>query len=202
MDQRLQYEQLMSEKLQGLSIPDMEDMIWARIKAQLDIEMPTDEEDDGGDDNGPQSPVSPKPLSWGLSIIIVALIAAFLLFKNKQTSKENNPSLPVITQPANQPSNQPTGPPADSKITTTTPLMPQLTVRPGDRSIDTATMQRDLNLPVGIAVDSAGSDKPDSMFTQAPPPAINIDTIPTKKKPKGVSGIKEDDYRIVPKNKE
>ena len=48
MDQRLPYEQLIGAKLQSLSIPDMEDMIWARVKAQLDIDMPTDD-GDGGD---------------------------------------------------------------------------------------------------------------------------------------------------------
>ena len=65
MDQRLPYEQLIGAKLQGLSIPDMEDMIWARVKAQLDIDMPTDD-GDGGDD-GPQSPTAPAPILWGLT---------------------------------------------------------------------------------------------------------------------------------------
>jgi len=200
MDQRLQYEQLIGEKLQGLSIPDMEDMIWARVKAQLDIDMPEDDKDGG--ENGPQSPVERGPLVWGLSIIIVALITTLLFLKNKPATTENIPSLPLITQPANQPANQPTGPPAANKITTATPLIPQVTTTPVGSSVDTASLQQDLSVPVITAIDGAKSDKPDSTFAQAQPPPVNIDTIHSKKKGKGVSGLKDDDYRIVPRNKE
>src|SRR5688572_5760066 len=123
MDQPLPYEQLISTKLQGLAIPDMEDMIWARVKAQLDIDMPTDDGDDG--DDGPQSPTAPRPISWSLSVVIIALIAAFLFFKNKPTTTDNNTALPIITQPAAQPSNEATGPPAGDPLTTPSTLIPQ-----------------------------------------------------------------------------
>ena len=47
MDERLKYEQLIGEKLHNLPIPDMQDTIWARVKAQLDIDLPTDDGDGG-----------------------------------------------------------------------------------------------------------------------------------------------------------
>lgn len=202
MDQRLPYEQLISAKLQGLSIPDMEDMIWARVKAQLDIDMPTDDGDGDGGDDGPQSPAAPAPIRWGLTVMIIALVAAFLFFKNKTTITDNNPALPIITQPAAQPSNEATGPPASDPIPTPPPLIPQLTPTPVGSSVDTTSVQPDLAIPVTTGIDSANINKPDSIFAQAEPPPVKTDTIPPKKKGKGVSGLKDDDYRIVPKNKE
>ena len=200
MDQPLPYEQLIGAKLQGLSLPDMENMIWARVKAQLDIDMPTDDGDGG--DNGPQSPVAPAPIRWGVTIMIIALVAAFLFFTTKPTTTENNPALPINSQPVAQPSNEPTGPPAGDPILTPPPLLPQLTPTPVGSSIDTTSVQPDLSLPVTTGIDSANSNKPDSIFAQATPPGVKTDTIPPKKKGKGVSGLKEEDYRIVPKNKE
>ncbi len=201
MDQPLQYEQLIGVKLQGLTIPDMEDMIWARVKAQLDIDMPTDDNDGG--DNGPQSPIARGPLSWAISVVIVALLTAFILLKTKPTTIENTPSLPVITQPANEPTNQPTGPPPDNKISTTSPFTPPVTITPVGRSIDSSSLQQGVNIPVSTAPDSASRDKSDSIFKQAqPPPAIIDTTTLPRKKGKGLSGLKDDDYRIVPKNRE
>ena len=198
MDQRLQYEQLIGAKLEGLSIPNMQDMIWARVKAQLDIDMPSDDNDGGG--NGPQSPIIKGPLRWGLSIVIVAVITAFFFFKNKPSLNENNPSLPITTQPINEPANQPTGPPGKANdIVDEAPLIPQVTNTPAAKPVDTSTLQRDLNAPFTAAFDSIKTIKPDSNFIRAQPPPIINDTLPPKKKGKGVSGLKDDDYRLVPK---
>jgi len=201
MEQRLQYELLIGEKLEGLSIPNMEDMIWARIKAQLDIDMPTDDNDGG--DNGPKSPLTRGPLSRALSIAIIALITAFLFFKNKPATIESTPALPSITQPANEPSNQPTGPPAAGIETpVTAPAMQQVTPTAARKSIDTSSLQPALNGPLTTAIDEVSKDQPDSVFTKAESPPLKVDTLPTKKKGKGVSGLKDDDYRIVPKKNE
>ena len=200
MDQPLPYEQLISAKLQGLSIPDMEDMIWARVKAQLDIDMPTDDGDGG--DNGPQSPVAPGPIRGGLTVMIIALVAALLFFKTKPTTTENNPALPIITQPAAQPFNESTGPPAGEPVPAATPLIPQLTPTPVGSSIDTTSVPPDFAIPITTAIDSSKNVQPDSLFTLAQPPPVKTDTITPKKKGKGVSGLTDDDYRIVPKNKE
>ncbi len=201
MDQRLPYEQLIGAKLQGLSVPDMEDMIWARIKAQLDIDMPIDDTNGDGGDDDPSAPLTRGPLRWGLSVVLIALIAAFLIFNNKPTSIDNNPSLPAITQPANQPSNQPTGPPPGDEITIT-PRIPPVTATPVGQSVDTASLQPDTNLPVTTAIDPSLSNVPDSIFTLAQPPPVKPDTVPAPKKGKGVRGLNQDDYRIVPKEQE
>ena len=201
MDQRLQYEQLIRAKLQGLTIPDMEDMIWARVKAMLDIDMPTDDND--GSDNGPQDPIAGGPLTWALSVVVVALLTAFIFLKTKPTITQIPPSAPVITQPANEPTNQPTGPPAGNTMSTTAPLISPETTTPGARSIDSSFLQDGVNVPTTSTPNSARPDKPDSVFTQVLPPLVPIDTttVPAKKG-KGVSGLNDKDYRIVPRNKE
>jgi hypothetical protein len=198
MDQRLQYEQLIGTKLEGgLSIPNMEDMIWARVKAQLDIDLPTDE--DGGGDDGPQSPIGRGPLRWAIPAVVIALISIFFLFKNKPATTENTSS-PIITQPVNEPPSQATGPPpAINEIITPAPRSPQVTTTPGASPVDSSSGQQVLTPPItGGILDSIKTGKPDSLFTFTPPP-VKTDTIPAKKKGKGVSGLKDDDYRIVPK---
>ena len=45
MKEKRAYEHIISGKLEALPVPDMEDIIWARIETRLDTDMPTD---DGG----------------------------------------------------------------------------------------------------------------------------------------------------------
>jgi hypothetical protein len=52
MTPKTTYELTITEKLQHLPLPDLEDAIWARVKNQLDHDLPTD---DGGD-SGPDLP--------------------------------------------------------------------------------------------------------------------------------------------------
>ena len=40
------YEVTLTSKLEALPLPNLEHMIWSRIEAELDIDMPTD---DGGE---------------------------------------------------------------------------------------------------------------------------------------------------------
>jgi hypothetical protein len=108
MDQRLRYEQLISEKLESLPIPDMADAIWARIEAQLDIDLPTDE----GGGTTPDAPSGPGMMGWGLSVVIIALITAFLINKNKPDLKDSNTKLPATQNEQTTPALAPgTGPP-------------------------------------------------------------------------------------------
>ena len=53
------YELTITSKLEALPLPNLEDAIWSRIEAQLDIDLPTDDGDGGnsgkgggGDDDG------------------------------------------------------------------------------------------------------------------------------------------------------
>lgn len=199
MDERLKYEQLIGGKLQSLPVPDMQDAIWARIKAQLDIDLPTDDGDGGG---SPQTPSGPRIIGWGLSVLIIALVTTFLLLKNKSVSntdtKSNN--TPPVEQ-SNAPSVQNNSPPVQNNNNV-------------NRTTGPATTAND-NLPAGIGNDSAvqqdlGVIVPpvvDTARTNMPPPSLTLIT-PQKadsnlqvKKGRGMTGLNDSGYRIVPKNK-
>ena len=191
MDQRLSYEQLIAGKLHSIPIPDMADAIWARVEAQLDIDLPTG---DGG--SAPQSPSSgPGIIGWGLSVFVVVLISLFLLYKNNsKTSPIHNSATP--NQQINEPVEKNADPPEQDvreirrSITTT-----------GQAPVDNATIKQDsvganpivINTP--LKVDSVTRDIVQTPVVSSSPK----DTIATGKKKKGVSGLSESDYRIVPK---
>jgi hypothetical protein len=195
MEERLKYEQLIGEKLQSFPIPDLQDAIWARIKAELDIDLPTDDNDGG---NSPQSPSGPRIIGWGLSVVIIALVTAFFLFKNKAKTKEpkNNST---TTEQVSSPSIQNNGPPLPNNNTnkrTNTPLNTG-----GDNSVpvitnDSAT-QQDFGIINPVRNDSVQTNFPPPLVTVPPPKA---DTIAGVKKGRGIQ-VNDSDYRIVPKNK-
>jgi hypothetical protein len=190
MDQRLRYEQLISEKLEALPIPDMADAIWARIEAQLDIDLPTD---DGGGTT-PDAPSGPGMIGWGLSVVIIALITAFLINKNKPALKDSTIKLPATqneqTTPALAPGTGP--PPSDNSRTFSNRPLEQSVVN-NEAPSDTTNEPR---------VVSAAPTTVDSIQVAAPgveTTAATTDTIPGVKKRRGVSGVTDEDYRIVPK---
>lgn len=190
MDQRLQYEQVIAGKLESLSIPDMQDAIWSRIKAQLDIDMPTD---DGGGDAGPQSPSGPGIIGWGLSVLLIAVLSVFYFTKKNELPVENNtPSAPA--EQVVNPVEQANSPPAvenqnrfQNPNNRVTDFAPAGTITPADSFV----------LPETVMNPPAAKDSlqflPPPVLTQLPP----ADTV--KKKQRGVTGIGPDDYRIVPK---
>ena len=188
MDQRLRYEQLIAGKLESLPLPDMQDAIWARVKAQLDLDLP---EDDGGGD-APQSPSGPGIIGWGLSVVLVALITVFFISKNKTAGKEDS-SPTTIVQPAN------TTLPAESPPGVTDPARgnnsPKNNAVPQTAAGTTDSAQQDL-------VDISATPQ-DSVFTKTDVPLITAvqprqDTSAPVKKGKGMK-LNEEDYRIVPK---
>ena len=193
MAQQQAYEILIAEKLDTLPVPDLADAIWARIETQLDIDLPTD---DGGNDPDPQAPSGPSVLTWGLSVMIVALLAAFLLYKNKpEPIQPTTQSSPTITERIQQPAPQTTGPPSSTKTirrpdpTTTPKNNPAVAITP---PFDSVVQQ-----PVAIAP----LQLPDTLQKRASEPLVITpprDTTTPQKKKRGVSGINEGDYRIVP----
>jgi hypothetical protein len=192
MDQRLSYEQLIAGKLQSIPVPDMADAIWARVEAQLDIDMPTD---DGG--SAPQSPPSgPGIIGWGLSVFVVVLISLFLLYKNNsKTSPIQTPS--TTNQPLSTPIENITDPPEQEA----NDIRRSITADP-QTPIDNATVKQDSIAPnpivvnTPLTVDSVSREITQPSVASSPLPK---DTTATGKKKKGVSGISETDYRIVPK---
>jgi len=83
------YELTITSKLEALPLPNLEDAIWSRIEAQLDIDLPSDD----GDGGTTPTPGSPSGSWWlkgtGLFILAVAIISFFTLTKSKN---ENVPA--------------------------------------------------------------------------------------------------------------
>ncbi|HEX8331327.1 MAG TPA: hypothetical protein VF622_01825 [Segetibacter sp.] len=189
MDQRLSYEQLIAGKLQSIPVPDMADAIWARVEAQLDIDLPTD---DSG--SAPQSPPSgPGIIGWGLSVFVVVLL--FLLYKNNsKTSPLQNSGT------TNQQIIKPVENNTDPQEQDVREIRRSITIT-GQAPVDNATIKQDSmgTNPIVISMPS----KVDSVTRDIiQPPVVSSspkDTIATGKKKKGVGGLSESDYRIVPK---
>jgi hypothetical protein len=193
MQEKKAYEQTIASKLEALPVPDMADAIWARIERQLDLDMP---ENDGGGNNG--GPASPPLRSWigkaGIFIFVTALVLSFLLY----TNRKNKSAVPGTTI-----TNELSVKKTDSLINTVSPSTqseermnpPRSTTQlPGATAIPLDTM---LNLaagPVPYPIDTT------QKFTAVLPPQLKpaIDTTPLKRKSRGVQGINEQDYRIVP----
>ena len=195
MDERLKYEQLIGEKLQSLPIPDMQDAIWARVKAQLDIDLPTDDNDGG---NSPQSPSGPHIIGWGLSVVIIALVTTFFILKNK-TKKQDPKNNSTTTEQVSSPSVQNNGPPLPNNSTikrTNTPLSTGADNSAPVAANDSA-MQQDLGIADPVRNDSVQTSFPPPLVTVPPP---KTDTAAQVKKGRGMP-INDSDYRIVPKNK-
>jgi hypothetical protein len=197
MDERITYEQLIGDKLQHLPVPDMQDAIWLRIKTELDNDMP--EGDDGEGGNVPQAPKSPALLGWGLAVVVVALIAAFLLFKKAPKTKTNTKQADTVTQ-IMTPTVQSTSPPLPEVKTNnkTAPVVQQANGPVPNVAIDLpAAKQPGEPITVPGSKDSVQQMQPSIVNTA---PAVK-DTVAPVKKGKGLSGIKDEDYRIVPKGK-
>jgi hypothetical protein len=196
MNERTTYELTINEKLQHLPLPNLEEAIWARVKTQLDIDMPSD--DGGGSDPG--SP-SGSGWTWGAGgfIFIAALVAVFLVFK-----KSKQQPFPTIANPVQTTTTSLTPAPqkridshraVGNKAPGPAPTLngetpPGLLAAPPTDSVSVVTDNR---LPV--------PDTLQQTTLQLPPPAV-VDTARQKPKTRGVPGITDNDYRIVPAKKD
>ena len=201
MDERLKYEQLIGGKLQSLPVPDMQDAIWARIKAQLDIDLPTDDGDGG---SSPQSPSVPKVIGWGLSIVIITLITVFFLIKNKPVAKESTTNKATTTEQIVSPAQQNSGPPLPAKEVNKS-LAPVIT----ENNAPFQTLSQDSARQQFPGADMPQISLPDIDNVQtniAAPPSVTVnlpqrgDTASQMKKPRGMQGLTDSSYRIIPKN--
>ncbi len=187
MDQKAAYEITITEKLEQLNVPDMVDAIWARIESQLDIDMPPDDAPAGG-----QSPSGGG--SWRIAgmIVFVAALVATLYFTNRKPTN-NNPEK-VIESPA-----------TISNPDNTLDKPPPRTITPVRQFAPVTDQDALTNSP--LLVDSSIDRAPDQQLIMAPdsPPVAPPIFFPgdtAGKKRRGVQGITDDDYRIVPKKKD
>ncbi|QNA43423.1 hypothetical protein [Lacibacter sediminis] len=198
MNQKATYELTITEKLEQLTAPDMVDAIWARIEAQLDIDLPTDD----GSTNPPPAPTN-GPAKWINRGFIIAAVAIVLIyfFNNR---KQNIPSVnqPSITAPVTSP-NKNDNPVRNNSPGTNNTIAPvNNTTVPANTStglpVDSNTLA-----PVTLPVQQPDSNK---VITNAAPAFTPPVVTPQKnnfpdstKKGRGVKGITDADYKIVPK---
>jgi len=197
MDERLRYEQLIGGKLQSLPVPDMQDAIWARIKTQLDLDMPTDDGDGG---SSPQSPSGPKIIGWGLSVVIITLATIFFLHKNKPATKTQNDNS-TTTEQTIQPSVQNNSPPIpNSNIVNQTTIAPATSGTNNTLPIvgNDSAIQQNLTGFMPVADDSVQTNLPAPPLVAIPSPQLP-DTTTQVKKGRGMRGLTDSSYRIVPK---
>jgi hypothetical protein len=193
MDHKQAYEQIIAGKLNALPLPDMADAIWSRIEAQLDIELP---EDNGGGND----PAPPSGGGWlgraGLFVFIAAFVTIFLIYKN-------NKKIETLAHPRQTTQPAPT-PTSIKKVTKSNedgkgrerPLQQNGSADPvADNSIDSA-----FALPVTVIPPGPDSVQQTTLVQPSPLPAA--DSLQLKKNPRGVPGITDNDYRIVPAKKD
>lgn len=191
MSEKKAYEQIISSKLEALPLPDMADAIWGRIEAQLDIDLPTD-----GDGGGGPSPV-PTPSGWmggaGLLVFIAALISIFFITKNNQKETPlitpiQNVQKPVPAAPVENLQREREANRQRPRVQRETDNKEEASASPPQTSVDELPV--DANSP--LVADSSAA-------TVIAPPPKQTDTLPPVKRQRGVKGVTDNDYRIVPK---
>lgn len=186
------YEVTIAEKLQQLPLPDMADAIWARVERQLDIDLPADDGNGG-------SPSSPSGSGWigGAALALFVAVLFFVILKREKTTpaltlpKQNNT---VISTPGTQTVESNKGEGNNVPLLVTPEVVPNNL--PGQVNSPPARIDSVVgNLPL---------PQPDSTQTNTvllPPPQVVTDSV--KPSPgRGVRGISDGDYRIVPTKKD
>ncbi len=195
MNERATYELTIAEKLEQLKAPQLVDSIWARIEAQLDLDMPTDD--------GPSNPPAPPtagPGKWiGAGILgLILLFFAYQFINNKQQPAPAKQ--PVIETPASNSTTEQTAQPPPNN--TAVPVQQPVRNKAANGDVINKPDSSNNILPQPLVLPAqdnvAGNDEvlPAAPLNNVPPVAAP-DTIP--KKTRGVKGINNDDYRIVPK---
>lgn len=197
MNEKQPYEILITEKLQAIPVPDMVDMIWARIEEKLDTDMPTDD----GDNPAPAGPppVTKFIIGAGITAVVVALLTLFLNPEKKSAITPTHPTNtlpPTISEPSK---------PAPSQSPPLNPRNQSILPAPTDSNrltaadfIDSIVSSPAVQLPTAVA-DSTSRNVPAIVLPPVQSQPQQKDSI---KKPRGVQGISDDDYRIEPKRKD
>ncbi len=191
MSNRQQYEQTIAGKLDALPLPDMADAIWARIEARLDAELPPDNGPGGHSPNFPAGGF----FIGGLSIILLTVL--YLLFKPAPNNQQPQIDIPASNTTTVQPAAPlpQSSPPGNSSIVTA----PAGNNAAGAPALPPIQQDSNLisNIPPALLPDTATQTAILPQVAAVSPP--KKDTLPPAKKGRGVSGITDDDYRIVPK---
>ena len=202
MNQKATYEITITEKLGQVTIPDMSEMIWSRIEAELDLD-PGDI--DGGDTPSPGTP--PAGIIFG-GVGLLFIAALFLYFLNSNTTDKDNSNHVPPTERSNTQTTigiNPAG--SDSTGNQPAQLNGSLKQTPGittdDQTQDDSTNSNGefTKGPITIpsAIDSSlQTVNADPVAGISNPPPVRKDSLPPRKN-RGVTGISSGDYKIVPK---
>jgi hypothetical protein len=201
----LPYEHAIAAKINQAPVPDFMDEVWAGIDLQLDAPMPS-----------PGKPVKKSNLSKeigrarGLKIFIAALVVIAVIIivktrKAKQDIKKNNTAAPAIDNKNEIGSDSVTNFPLKKKENSEK-------IKKNDKPVNTITdsvsKPADIFFPSPIIYDSVVVAPPvilpkanDSALYKPASSPVSVPT-PPGKKGKGVKGIKDTDYKIVPVKKD
>jgi hypothetical protein len=192
MHDKKAYEQTITSKLEALPVPDMADAIWARIEAQLDLDMP---EDDGGGNNNPSS--SPRmgwPGKLGIILFVAALVTTFFLSGSRKNTVAPGTTITNKNLVNDTASGSNSGSALIELVQGTGAKAPVQTRDASANVLDTSLNQ--------LTISSPGITDTIQQYTGDPAPQVQTvaDTTPPKPQGRGVRGIRDDDYRIKPKN--
>ena len=189
MSQPTTYEQLIAQKLQELAVPDQADAIWATIDQQLNIEMPVNGSGSGGLNN---------PGWWigGSSLFTIFIATVTYIFISRQTLEtERN----VHDTPVSIEYHQPLENKEDSLSHTVLPMQIRKNKPSGVSGSDGSKKEEGVPAITEETVISSPTQKTEELPAVLSPPT---DTVLTRKKPRGVKGISDADYRLVPSRKD
>ena len=193
MKKKQAYEITITSKLEALPLPNLEDAIWSRIETQLDIDLPTD--DGGGNTPAPKSPIN---FGWfggvGLFCITAVLFSLFMLTQSKNREQSKSTSSQEVTTGQVDSISDERPPPTAPRGKSSNVVSPNITSNDSNNIVPPI----DSNVTTNQAVLSQPKDS--SQVQLAPPVAIvpQKDSMPPKRS-RGVKGITDSDYRIVPK---
>ena len=193
MNQKETYEIIIAQKLEQLPVPAMEDAIWNRISAQLDIEMPqTTPPDNTPPDNNTFLNIAT------LFVLITALSCYLFTQFFHHTPQQVTPVTPTAPATIIKDSVWHELPPP----ALVPPIPPDRQPVDKEKLLQPDTVQSVRSLPLTPAVlDSVTADPPALINTPVaipvPPPAADTTQ---KKKPRGVKGLTDSDYRVAPKS--
>jgi len=188
------YENTITSKLEALPLPDMADAIWSRIEIQLDTDMPTD--DSGGSTPSPVSPTGIGLIGGSALFILAAGIISFFYFSRTDGNAETNS---IELRPAQVDSVTlgygSENPPPRNTPNLIVPITPKELPKDSTITNDSSNIISTVTIPP--PVDSSQQLK-DASITLTP----KKDTVPPGRRSRGVKGITDDDYKIVPSKKD
>jgi len=197
------YEILIAQKTEQVAVPDMADSIWASIEQQLDAGPSSD---DGT--NGPSKTPPVKGLPGAGNLVTIFTIATIAIALTWFFTREKKEAPEKIQQPSISPPTEISPPASDSnKLIDLSPKknIPLLPIIAGK---DTLLPNDNYSMPFMDTLNKAVLPSPvraDSVFVPDNKPPVVADTssvTPPPKKPRGVKGISDNDYKIISTKKD